>query len=77
MTNEESALIVNFMTLGTGVLLLGHGHIRYTVKMQYFFNAFILGRNTTLEQDSSFLIWKHFIQSVLDVERAILINLLL
>ena len=27
MTNEESTKIVNFMTPGTGVSVLGHGHL--------------------------------------------------
>ena len=29
--------IVNFMTPGEGVLLLGRGHISHIVKMHYFF----------------------------------------
>ena len=37
MTKEGSTLIVNFMTLGTGVLVLGRGHINHIVKMHYFF----------------------------------------
>ena len=32
MTKEASTLIVNFMTPGAGVLMLGHGHISYIVK---------------------------------------------
>ena len=34
MTKEGSTKIVNFMIPGTGVHVLGHGHIE---KMQYFF----------------------------------------
>ena len=32
MTTERSTKIVNFMTPGAGVLVLGHGHIIYIVK---------------------------------------------
>ena len=32
MTKEASTLIVNFMTPGAGVLVLGHDHISYIVK---------------------------------------------
>ena len=41
MTKESSAKIVNFMTLGAGVLVLGHGHT-CIVKMQYFFSSYCL-----------------------------------
>ena len=37
MTKEGSSKIVNFMTPGAGVLLLGHGHLSHIVKMHYFF----------------------------------------
>ena len=37
MTKEGSTKIVNFMTPGAGVLMLGHGHISHIVKMHYFF----------------------------------------
>ena len=37
MTKEESTKIVNFMTPGAGVLVLGHGYIIPIVKMHYFF----------------------------------------
>ena len=33
MTTERSTKIVNFMTPGTGVLVLGRGHISHKVKM--------------------------------------------
>ena len=36
-TKEGSTKIVNFMTPGTGVLVLGCGHITRIVKMHYFF----------------------------------------
>ena len=39
MTKKASIKIVNFMTHGAGVIVLGHGHI---VKMQYFFSSFCL-----------------------------------
>ena len=35
MTKEGSFKIVNFMTPGAGVLVIGHGHIGLTVKMHY------------------------------------------
>ena len=37
MTKEGSTKIVNFMTPGAGVLVLGCGHIRHLVKIHYFF----------------------------------------
>ena len=40
MTKEGSTKIVNFMTLGVGVLVLGRGHISHRVKMHYFFKIF-------------------------------------
>ena len=38
MTKEESTKIVNFMTQGTGVLVLGRRHISDLVKMQFNLN---------------------------------------
>ena len=35
MTKEGSTQIVNFMTLGTGVLMLGRGHISHIVNIYY------------------------------------------
>ena len=37
MTKEDSNKIVNLMTPGAGVLVLGHGHISHIVKLHYFF----------------------------------------
>ena len=37
MTKEGSTKIVNFMTPGAGVLVLGRGYISYIVKMHYSF----------------------------------------
>ena len=34
--------IVNFMTPGAGVLVLGCGHISHIVKLRYFFNNLLL-----------------------------------
>ena len=42
MTNEGSNKIVNFMTPGIGVPVLGHGHIGCIVKMHHFFENLIL-----------------------------------
>ena len=36
MTKEGSTKIVNFMSPGAGVLVLGCGHISHRVKMHYF-----------------------------------------
>ena len=35
MTNEGSTKIVDFMTPGAGVQMLGRGHISYIVNMYY------------------------------------------
>ena len=40
MTKEGSTKIVNFMTPGAGVLVLGRGHIIHIVKMHNFFKIF-------------------------------------
>ena len=44
MINEGSTCtkIVNFITPGAWVLVLGHGHISLIVKMHYFFKNFLL-----------------------------------
>ena len=42
MTKEGSTKIVNFMTPGAGVLVLGRGHISNIVKMHYFFKNLLL-----------------------------------
>ena len=42
MTKEWSTKIVNFMTPGVGVLVLGRGHISHIVKMHYFFKNLLL-----------------------------------
>ena len=39
---EGFTKIVNFMTPGAGVLVLGRGHISHIVKMLYFFNNLLL-----------------------------------
>ena len=43
MTIEESTRIVNFMTPGVGVLVLGRGHIshivKYIISLQIFFST--------------------------------------
>ena len=35
LTEEGSTKIVNYMTPGAGVHVLGHGHISHIVKMHY------------------------------------------
>ena len=42
MTKEGSTKIVHFMTPGTGVLVLGSGHISHIVKLHYFSNNLLL-----------------------------------
>ena len=42
MTKEGSTKIVNFMTPGAGVLVLGRGLISHIVKMHYFFKNLLL-----------------------------------
>ena len=42
MTKEGSTKIVNFMTTGAGVLVLGRGHRSHIVKMHYFFKNLLL-----------------------------------
>ena len=42
MTKEGSTKIVNFMTPGVGVLMLGRVHISHSVKMHYFFKNLLL-----------------------------------
>ena len=42
MIKEGSTKIVNFMTPGAGVLVLGRGHISHIVKMHYFFKNLLL-----------------------------------
>ena len=42
MTKEGSTKIVNFMTPGAGVLVLGRGHISHIVKLHYFFKNLLL-----------------------------------
>ena len=42
MTKERSTKIVNFMTPGEAVLVLGRGLISHIVKMHYFFKNLLL-----------------------------------
>ena len=42
MTKERYIEIVNFITPGAGVLVLGSGHISHIVKMHYFFKNLLL-----------------------------------
>ena len=48
MSKEGSIKIVNFMTPGAGVLVLGHHHISHIVKMLKFFNKRPTGFNSHL-----------------------------
>ena len=42
MRKEGSTKIVNFMTPGAGVPVLGRGHICHIMKMHYFFKNLLL-----------------------------------
>ena len=50
MTKEGSTKIVNFMTPGAGVLVLGRGHISDIVKMHYFFKNLLLQSQAQITQ---------------------------
>ena len=42
MTMEGSTKIINFMTPGAEVVVLGRGHMSHIVKMRYFLSYFFL-----------------------------------
>ena len=50
ITKEGSTKIVTFMTLVTGVLVLGCGHISYIVNMHYFFKSLLLYSQALIRQ---------------------------
>ena len=50
MTKEGSTKIVNFMTPGVGVLVLGCGHISHIVKMHYFFKNLLFSSQVWVRQ---------------------------
>ena len=50
MTKEGSTKIVNFMTSGVGVLVLGRGHISHIVIMHYFFKNLLLSSQAEIRQ---------------------------
>ena len=50
MTTERSTKIVNFMTPGAGVLVLGRGHISHIMKMHYFFINLLLYSQALIRQ---------------------------
>ena len=50
MTKEGSTKIVNFMTPGAGVLVLGSGHTSHIVKMHYFFKNLLLNSQALIRQ---------------------------
>ena len=50
MTKEGSTKIVNFMTPGAGVLVLGCGHLSHLVKMHYFFKNLLLYSQAYIRQ---------------------------
>ena len=50
MTTERSTKILNFMTPGVGVLVLGRGHISNIVKMHYFFKNRLLYSQAYIRQ---------------------------
>ena len=50
ITKEGSTKIINFMTPGAGVLVLGRGHISHIVKMYYFFKNLLLNSQAHIRQ---------------------------
>ena len=50
MTKKRSTKIVNFMTHGAEVLVLGRGHISHIVKMQYSFKNLLLYSQALIRQ---------------------------
>ena len=56
MNKEGSTKIVNFMTPGVGVLVLGRGHISHIVKMNYFFEISLLYSGESFRQTKCFVI---------------------
>ena len=51
MTKEGSTRIINFMTPGAGVFMLGCGHISHIVKVHYFFKNLLLYSHTYIRQN--------------------------
>ena len=50
MTKEASTKLVNFMTPGPVVLVLGRGHISHIVEMHNFFKNFLLYTQAQIRQ---------------------------
>ena len=50
MTKEGSTKIVNFMTPGAGVLVLGRGHISHIVEMHYSYKNLLLNSQAYIRQ---------------------------
>ena len=50
MTKEGSTKIVNFMTPGAGVLVLGRGYISHIVKLHYFFKNLLFFSQAQIKQ---------------------------
>ena len=50
LTKEESTKIVSFITPGSGVLVIGHGHISHIVKMHYSFKNLLLYSQALVRQ---------------------------
>ena len=50
MTKEGSTKIINSMTPGAEVLVLGHGHISHIVKMHFFFKNVLLYSQAWIRQ---------------------------
>ena len=50
MTEEESAKIVNFIIPGVGVLMLRYGHMNYIMKINYFYENFLLYSLASIRQ---------------------------
>ena len=50
MTKVGSTKVINFMTLGAGVLVLWRGHISHIVKVHYFFKNLVFYSHAFIRQ---------------------------
>ena len=58
MSKEGSTNIVNFMTPGAGVLVLGCSHINHIVKLNYFFKNRLLYPQAQIKQTKCIVMTK-------------------
>ena len=76
MTKEGSFKIVNFMTPGAGVLVLGHGHISHIVKLHYFFKNLLLYSQALIRQTKYVLMMtKEGATKIVNFLKVIIVNM--